>query len=305
MHRPPLNRSTVNVSAAAAAALQCDVAPTLLELRDRERGATLVDPRKLDATARERLVDELFATTGEARDAEALRRFAAELVPAKATRSVLSVYRDDAGFAVGHLAFHEHEVDIDGASGLALRGAVHLPKHLRSAEVGAFFLGQAARALLRARGRPLYVAQALSDPAAYAWLYRVADRVWPSPARQTPPVIDSLREQLIAQLELGDAVGCPELRDVGTTLSAASARRWRRHPRPEVHYFVGRNPGFDRGHGLVIVVPLSVGGLLRAYLRAYLQSLSASPLGRLLGRQRRPSLPPASPERHNRYSRRR
>jgi len=300
MHRAPQGRSTMNITAAAA--LPCNVGSTLLELRHGERGPTLVDPRTLDATARERLVDELFAATGQARDAETLRRFAAELVPVTATRSVLSVYRDDAGFAVGHLAFHEQEVEIDGGSSLALRGAVHLPKHLRSAEVGAFFLGQAARALLRAGGRPLYIVQALSDPAAYAWLYRVADRVWPSPARQTPPAIESVREQLIPQLGLGEAVGSAEIREVGTALPAASARRWRQHPRPEVHYFIGRNPGFARGQGLVIIVPLSAGGILRAYLRSRLQSVFGGLRG--LRRRQQPSLPPASAD-HHRYDRRR
>ena len=219
-------------------------------------------------------------------------------MPAEVSRSVLSVYRDDAGLAVGYLAFHEQEVDTGGATGLALRGAVHLPEHLRSPETGSFFLGQAARALLRARGRPVYIVQALADPAAYAWLYRVADRVWPSPARQTPAAIESLREHLIPQLGLGEALASPEIRQVGTALSASSARRWRRHPRPEVHYFVGRNPGFDRGHGLVTVVPLSAGGLVRAYLRSRLLSL----VGGLLRRHQAPSLPAA--DRQHRYSRR-
>lgn len=299
MHRAHQGRSTLDASVKAAAALQCVASPTLLQPRQGLAGATLVDPRALDPATRERLVEELFACTGKERDAETLQRFAASLLPVRATRSVLSVYRDEAGFAVGCLAFHEQEVDTGGASGLALRGAVHLPEHLRSPEVGAFFLGQAARALLRARGRPLYIVQALADPAAYAWLYRVTDRVWPSPARQTPAAIESLREHLVPQLGLGEALGSAEIRRVGTALTASSARRWRRHPRPEVHYFVGRNPGFDRGHGLLTVVPLSAGGIVRAYLRSRLLSL----FGGLLGRQQAPSLPTA--DRQHRYGRRR
>ncbi len=290
MHLVPFDPST----ATAASALQCRVDPRLLGAPGSDRDAMLVDPRELDPAVRERLFGELFAATGDRRGDGALRRFWAELMPPTATRSTLAVYRDDAGYALGCLAFHEQEVEVDGRSALVLRGAAYLPEHLRAAEAGAFFLGRAARALLRAGGRSVYIAQALADPAAYAWLYRVADRVWPSPARQTPATIDALRSELLPQLGLGEAVGCPELREVGIGLSAAAARRWRRHPRPEVHYFVGRNPGFDRGHGLLTVVPLSAGGLVRAYLRSGLARAFGGVIRRLRRGRGRPGLPSAS-----------
>ena len=302
MHLRPLDRSTVN--ARAAAALQCNVDPTLLERPGAVHRSSSVDPQTLDATARERLIEELFATTGEARDEGAVRRFAAELLPADAKRTTLSVYRDDAGYAVGYLAFHEQNVRVEGAPAVALRGEVHLPRHHSPAQVGAFFLGRAARAILGARGRPLYVIQALSDPGAYAWLYRVADRVWPCPARQTPPAIDRVRAQACPQLGLGPAAGDPVLRAVGTALSAASARRWRRHPRPEVHYFVGRNPGFDQGHGLLTVIPVSAGGVLRALLRSALHSLFGGSLQGQRRGQQRPALPSPSADRRHRINRR-
>ncbi len=301
MHLVPLDPST----ATAASALQCRVDAKLLGAPESDRGAVIVDPCKLDPAAREHLFEELFATTGSQHSEGALRRFKAELMPASVTRSRLAVYRDEAGFALGCLAFHEQDVEVEGRSAVVLRGAAHLPVHLRDAEAGAFFLGRAVQALLRAGGRPLYIVQALVDPAAYAWLYRVADRVWPCPARQTPPEIDALRSALLPQLGLGEAVGSPELRKVGTALSASAARRWRRHPRPEVHYFVGRNPGFDRGHGLLTVVPLRAGGLLRAYLRSGLESAFGGLFRRLQRRRRRASLSSSSGEGRQSVDRRR
>ncbi|HGG56373.1 MAG TPA: hypothetical protein ENK31_01105 [Nannocystis exedens] len=219
-------------------------------------------------------------------------------------RSVLCVYRDGAGMVVGYLAAHTFMLPIDGVSTGLLRAVICVPAGASRRSVSTFFLRQAARALVDSRGRPLYMIEALSDPASYAWLYRVADRVWPSPARETPRAIQHLRAQAIGDLGIpqsqgecaGECAGDYDdavIRELGrSSMDPRIAHRWRRHPRPEVHYFVRRNPGFDRGHGLLTVVPISATGLLRALLRLALGGLrrllpgGAPALGR--------ALPPAS-----------
>ncbi len=285
-------------AASAAAVLQCTIDGTLFDPPGEHLEATRIDLRSLHDTARKKLIAELIVAHRRLVDDVDPELVRAALSPANSVRSVLCVYRDGAGIVVGYLAAHTFISRIDNVPTSLLRAAICLPDGTPRASVSAFFLRQAARALADGRGRPLYMIEALSDPASYAWLYRVADRVWPSPARETPPAIKRLRAQAIGDLGMpqshresddDDAV----IRELGrSSMGPSMARRWRRHPRPEVHYFVRRNPGFDRGHGLLTVVPISAAGLLRGLLRLALGGLRRLLPGRAEALPR--ALPPAS-----------
>jgi len=284
-----LDPTDADRTARAAAALQCTVdAKVLSPASSADVASELVDPAQLSSTARERLIAELFSakrrlrarhdtTRGlasrdeqeQAPTVQALERFAASLVPPRAGQTTLCVYRDHAQVAVGYLACHLYEVTVDAGPIRVLRVSTCVPADLPRARAASFFFTQASWALLRSGGRALYFAQALSDPGAYAWLFGVADRIWPRPARATPRSIELLRAQICGELGLAPSDDDPELFAADPASSSPDPTIcWRRHHRPEVHYFVGKNPNFDQGQGLLTLVPLTIGGLIRASLRA-------------------------------------
>ncbi|MEZ4385406.1 MAG: hypothetical protein R3A79_29025 [Nannocystaceae bacterium] len=293
----PLHLANEARSAAeAAAALRLD--PELLAATPRPRQRWTrqeIDGRALrgdDAAAR-RLLDALYAASARLVDA---RRdaFVDELLPAAARRTTICVYRDHAGAVVGHLACHTYVTTVDAAPTVILCGDVRLPQQAIDSSVAAFFAKETARALLGRRGRRLYFVGALLDPAAYAQLYRLADdRIWPRPACATPPAIDALRVELAAIVGLGDRTDDSAVRELERRRlwDDDELARWRQHPRPEVHYFVGRNPGYDRGQGLLTLIEISAAGLLRGLLRGALE-FGGRGLRRALGRRPR-ALPPA------------
>lgn len=289
-----LDPLSLQATANAAAALQCTIDGTLFHPSGHHLETTLIDPRALTDAARELLLGDLISAHQRLVDDVNLERIRTILLPTGSQRTVLCVYRDGAGITVGYLAAHTFILSIDDVPTTLLRTAICLPAAVPRTAASVFFLRQAARALLRGRGRPLYMIEALSDPASYAWLYQIADRVWPSPARETPPAIQRLRALVLGNLDMPQSdTDDTMIRDLGcSSMSPGTALGWRRHPRPEVHYFVRRNPGFDRGHGLLTVVPINAAGLLRGLLRLALRGLRALLPGRAQVHPQ--ALPPAA-----------
>jgi hypothetical protein len=94
--------------------------------------------------------------------------------------------------------------------------------------------------------------------------------VWPREGAQTPAEIRGLMDTL------GDVFGIERVdpanalvRKVGwqTIDPGADRAYWERCDRPGVQFFLRENPGYAEGHGLLTLVPLTLGTLTRSVAR--------------------------------------
>lgn len=247
----------------------------------------LVRPEELDRGAAEALVDELHRVHSRSYAELDRATFRGRILPERGGRTRLGVVRDLEGRAVGYLALHLCERRIDGRDALIVRSAAALDREAQVADlVDVRLLAQTLRALMGHWRRRILLIAPIADPEIYGQLHRHADRVWPSPGRATPAAIGDLLR------DLADDAGLRRVDDADPLRRAFGRRRvathdeearWHRDPRPEVRYFVNRNPRFGAGEALVTLVPLRASGLVRALLRLAVGRLHGL-WGRLRGR---------------------
>lgn len=231
-----------------------------------------IDLSTLSADERSRLARELYGLHSEIFVGVDLDAFDRYVFQSPARESALRVYRDEAGEPVGYFVAHVYEPRFRGRPVAVCRGEVGFRSGARGKNViAAFALGVALRYKLRHPTRPLYYLGALVHPSSYAQLTRYADRVYPSPATPTTPVVEA---ELLASLSEHFGLsavepGRPWVRKIGwtTRVTAEERRYWQEHESPAVRFFLRENPGYDRGEGLLTLAPLTMGGLVRMAAR--------------------------------------
>jgi hypothetical protein len=153
----------------------------------------------------------------------------------------------------------------------------------------------------------------LVHPSSYSLFAKYFGEVWPRAEQETPPELLSFMDELATEFGLERVhPDNPLVRDVGwrTRESEMEREYWLHCDKPSARYFVEANPGYSEGHGLVTVVPLTVGNMtsmirsmgerrVRQPLQAAANLVQRTPLGARLLRPevtaqaaRRPALLP-------------
>ncbi|MEX1368988.1 MAG: hypothetical protein AB1Z98_38030 [Nannocystaceae bacterium] len=235
--------------------------------------SSIVDPGALGPTEQEALIDELYGVQQEIFDGVSRETFAGYVVRSSAQRTRIQVFRAD-GRVVGYAALHVFDCEVGGRACVAVRCEVGLRREIRGgSRFGWLFAREAARLLLSSRGRPIYGLSCATSPATYRILTRSAHRVWPHWSRPTPASLAVLMDELATRFELRPVdPSRPGVYHVGwkTRETAREVARWRACEHPASRFYLGRNPGYREGHGLLLLVPmrpvdvlLGVAGLAR------------------------------------------
>lgn len=252
--------------------------------------AEVVMPRALDPIAKEQLEVELYDLHSRIFRGHDKPYFVRYVVDSKAEHTWIQLYRDEDGALGGYLALHIYERVIDGRTIAVVRGEVGtLRKHRGSNLAAGFFAERVLRYLAAHPLRPLYFLGTLIHPSSYGQLVRYAgEGVWPREGIEPPAEICGLMDTL------GDAFGLDRVdpanalvRKVGwETIDSRSDRaHWERCDRPGVQFFLRANPGYEEGHGLLTLVPLTLGTLTRGVAR-YMRAKSESRTRKLAARLR-------------------
>ncbi|MCB9549339.1 MAG: cyclic nucleotide-binding domain-containing protein [Myxococcales bacterium] len=228
---------------------------------------TVHDPHALTAAQRDALSTELFAVHGHifaGVDEATFRRY---VVDSDADHTRIAVYRTPAGEAVGYAALHVFRERLAGRPCAVVRCETGLRRAWRGQSVVAPFVARTIVAWrLRHPGLPMYGFACPVHPASYLAVVRQTQTAWPRVDRPTPPAIEALMHGLADRFHLPAVPGAdPGVRDVGWVSRSAPAELawWASAPQPEARYYTARNPGFAAGHGLLLLVPLGLGHLLR------------------------------------------
>ena len=243
---------------------------------DQDRSAKLVaaetvTPRILEAIARQRLEDELYDLHSRIFRGVDKAAFVSYVMDSQAEHTWIQLYRDETGALGGYFAVHIYERELDGRTIAIVRSAVGtLRKHRGAHAVGGFFVDRVLRYLVAHPRRSLYLLASLVHPSSYGQFVRYADEVWPREGAETPAEIRGLMDQLVDVFGLDRVDPANALvRKVGwqTIDSRADRAYWERSHRPGVQFFLRENPGYGEGHGLLTILPLTIGGVVRFLAR--------------------------------------
>jgi hypothetical protein len=233
--------------------------------------AEMITPGTLDAIAKRKLEDELYELHSRIFRGVDKASFVQYVVDSKAEHTWIQLYRGDDGALGGYLAVHIYERKVGTRTIAIVRGEVGTLRQYRGANLAAgFFADRVLRYLAAHPLRPLYFLGSLVHPSSYSQFVRYADEVWPREGVETPAEIRTLMDTL------GDAFGLarvdpanPLVRDVGwqTIDSRTDRAYWERCDRPGVQFFLRENPGYEQGHGLLTLAPLTLGAVTRGLAR--------------------------------------
>lgn len=229
--------------------------------------AETVVPRALDPIAKRQLEDDLYDLHSRIFRGVDQPSFVAYVIDSKAEHTWIQLYRDEQGALGGYTAVHIYERRVGGKMTAILRSETGTLREHRGADL---VVNCYARHVLRYRAahplRPLYLLGSLVHPSSYGLIARHVEEVWPREGIETPAEILELMSSL------GDAFGLDRVdaanalvRKVGwQTIDSRDDRAyWERCERPGVQFFLRENPGYEDGHGLLTLVPLTLGAVTR------------------------------------------
>jgi CRP-like cAMP-binding protein len=259
----------------------------------------VITPRTLSPEERARLTESLYAVHQEIFDGVERESFAKYVVESTAEETWIQVHKDEAGRIVGYFALHLFERQWEGQPTAIFRAEAGSLRAWRGGGITLRFgLARVLRYRLQHPGRRMFYLGSLVHPSSYLLLARHCAEVWPRREQHTPHALQTLMDALATEfgLERVDPAN-PLVRRVGwrTRDSEVEQEYWRHCDRPEARYFLGRNPGYVEGHGLVTLVPLTAANLvhmaravgarwLRQPLEATLALARRGPLGARLRR---------------------
>lgn len=251
----------------------------------------IIDPQALSPAARERFTEDLYTTHQRIFDGVDRDAFSAYVIDPPALRTRIQVFRTGA-LIVGYAAFHVFERSVGGRPGLVLRAEVGLlPAYRRRTRFGWFLAREALGVAIRNPGTAIWGLSCATNPATYRSIARHADQFWPHWERPTPPPLRQLMDELAQQFCLRSVDPArPGVYQVGwkTRQNDSEIQRWRGCSHPASQLYVQRNPGYPDGHGLLVLIPITALGMMRAGLR-----IAAHRLGRWLGHRPTRALAPA------------
>ncbi|WP_028533913.1 hypothetical protein [Paludibacterium yongneupense] len=228
----------------------------------------IVAPRRLPAAARSRLARTLYAVHCQIFEGVEFDAFVRCVLDSPAEQSAILLHLNAAGDIVGYCALHLHAPS--GLRATVLRLEAGLLRDYRGAGRNApFVLRHLLWHQLRHPLNRLYFLSTPVHPSSYLSLARLAGLFLPGRDAPLPP-LSALSGTLRARFDLqAVSADCPAIIRVGwiTRESASERKHWQEHPHPAVRFFLRHNPGYGEGHGLLTMIPVNLGSVVRAGLR--------------------------------------
>ena len=234
-------------------------------------GQRTVDIDRLDPAARRKLGDELYPVQQLIFHGPEKEEFIDHVMFPDAERNMVRLYLDTSGATIGFCAVHRYRRVLRGRTYLVIRAEAGLHPDFRGrGSTYSFGIARALRQKLRHPFTPLYYLGTLVHTSSYHLFYKYFPKVYPTPDREMPDTVRDLALELSESFHFPAVDSSdPLVRDAGWTTieTQQEAELSQQDNRPDVAFFLRRNPGYARGHGLVVLVPLSWPNLAAAVLR--------------------------------------
>jgi len=233
------------------------------------RGPVVV-PTQLSDSQRHALSHQLYSVHQKIFAGVSAEEFNRHVIepPAEATSIQLYCAADQS--VIGYCAVHRYRRQVHGRNTIVLRAAAGLvPEHRGRCATYGFGIVRALHETLCHPFTPVYYLGTLVHTSSYHLFCKYFPRVYPHPQIETPADIQDVARELIESFPDQAVVpDDPFVRDVGwvTIETPQEKHLTERVDTPDVQYFKFRNPSFSRGHGLVVLIPLTFLNLTGALL---------------------------------------
>lgn len=240
------------------------------EVGRRAARKSVVLPARLPAQDRESLSRQLYKVHKRIFSGISAEEFHRHVVEPPAEATVIQLYLDDDGRIVGYCAFHRFWRRLGGRNTIILRAEAGLLPEYRGRRVTyGFGMIRAFVEKFWHPFTPVYYLGTLVHPSSYHLFCNYFPKVYPHPDFETPAGIQDHARELINSFPDPPVTKTdPFVRDVGWVTIETTQQKWlkKRGDHHDVEFFKERNPGYPKGHGLVVIVPISMSNLSFALL---------------------------------------
>lgn len=222
----------------------------------------------LSEAEKDRILDALFALHGKIFAGVSRGEFDSHVIRPPATRTAITLLLNREGETVGYCGVHFFARQLEGTPCTVLRAEAGLLPGYRGRGTTMWFGMIAALAeKLRHPATPLYYLGTLVHPSSYHLFFKYFPAMFPSPATETDPDLAAAARALADSFPDPPADPAdPLVRKVGwiTIETPVEQEMTERRREADVRYFLARNPGFVRGEGLVVLIPIGFGCIFGA-----------------------------------------
>lgn len=234
-------------------------------------------PERMRDAARARLAKDLYEVHSKIFSGVSLEGFIAHVVEPPAEYTAIRVFRSGPDKLVGYCAFHRFARVIEGRRTIVLRAEAGLLPEYRGQAVAHWFgmLGALLEKLKHPFQRVVYLGT-LVHPSSYRFFCKYFPSVYPSHGQNASSHRHTLAVALADSFQ--DPAVDPEnplVRDVGwiTDQTLEHPAFISRSGRADIDYFEKVNPGYSSGHGLVVIVPVTMTSVGGAIARRFIEIL--------------------------------
>lgn len=229
-----------------------------------------VVPAEMTDEEKKRCARDLYTVHSKIFSGVSFERFTSHVIEPPAEHTEIQVYRGASGELVGYCAFHRFSREIGGRPLKVLRAEAGLLPEYRGRAIAHWFGMQGAlREKLRHPFRRVIYFGTLVHPSSYRFFCKYFPRVFPHHNRKMSSTSHGVAVSLAESFD-NPAVDPdnPLVRDVGWV-----TKKTLEHPAlvsaqglDDVEHFRNLNPGYARGHGLVVLVPVTIRNVGQAIL---------------------------------------
>lgn len=240
----------------------------------RRIGSQTVDTIALTQAQQRALTEELYSFHLQVFEGVDRACFSRYVIAPPADQNLLTIYRDASGNIIGYCSLQRRDLELSSGRHRILRGVLgFLPEHRGKSLGASFYAWHVVKHTLTAwaRGMRCSMLGTPVGPLMYLALARAMGDFWPHPQRSTPPSVQRLMEELSQAYQfeppLSGEAGCCR---VGWVVQQGVEERERLHAatQPELRFYLRKNPGYQQGDGLIMLVPFHAKNLIYGLRRA-------------------------------------
>nr|AAU82857.1 conserved hypothetical protein [uncultured archaeon GZfos1D1] len=234
--------------------------------------AETIRPSRLTDAARQKLSESLYDVHKRIFKGLDESGFDHYVVNSPANATKIFIYRNKPGKEIiGYFAVHRFEIFINDKLLVIFRAEAGLVPEYRhkNADIS-FWLKEAIKFKILYPSKEVYYLVSPINPSVYARLAKYIYKVYPKYNSVIPPDVEKLMMRLAGEfgLEMVDENN-PLIRKVGWITQATDEEKtfWQSSTDPHVRFYIDSNPDFNKGNGLLTLVPLTFLNLFISFFR--------------------------------------
>jgi hypothetical protein len=226
-------------------------------------------PAALSKEAWRKFCRELYATHNKIFEGFDADQFSKKMFPVEAMWTEIRVFKNSKKEIVGYYALHAYEKVIDSEKTIIFRAeAGILREYRKQGNISSFFVEVIKYKALHPFKKS-YFFYTLIHPSSYHLLSKYFFRCYPNIRYATPPKVVnkmSLIADAFHEVRLPNAE--PAIRDAGciTRQTESEQNELAKSKDPDTRFFLKKNPDYQKGYGLVTLVPLTAKNILLSSL---------------------------------------